>query len=64
MVDADEEGPGPQSFEPILKDLVLSDLESSLDVEKIQISEQQSSQLKTGNRHEQQYESSREGDGK
>ena len=40
MVDADEEGPGPQSFEPILKDLVLSDLESSLDVEKIQISEQ------------------------
>ena len=41
MVDADEEGPGPQStFEPILKDLVLSDLESSLDVDKIQISEQ------------------------
>ena len=41
MVEADEEGPGPQGdFEPILKDLVLSDLESSLDVDKIQISEQ------------------------
>ena len=42
MVEAEEEGPGPQSainFEPILKDLVLSDLGSSHDGDK----EQQSS---------------------